>query len=171
MGQFRKVGVVGIFLAIGVLLAITVGTALAAPGNPNAQGNGPGCVAGGKGYVGPLPGSANTNGIPVQLNWHGSFVFSLCGGTGPQDGDWDIQHFTYPDGTTENYKVVFSTDDLTPNGVFCYMDLHTGEYHPKDCSAGDLYWYIVSSSGDSPYLEPAASGGTKSTPNGFGRYK
>lgn len=157
-----------LFLA-GVLLVsmLGAGTAMAAKG-------GPGCVDGGKGFVGEVPAAGG-----LILNWHGTYIISLCpGATGPQAGDSNVQQLRYPDGTTEKYKIVYSTKDLTPNGVFCYWDLTldptlTGSgYHcPDGSDDGHLYWYIVSSSGDSPFLEPAGSGGTSSRPNGRGVYK
>jgi len=155
------------FFLAGALLVSTVGsgTALAAPG-------GPGCVDGGKGFVGTLSDGS-------ILNWHGTYIVSLCpGATGPQAGDSNVQEIRYPDRTTEHYKIVYSKDDLAPNGVFCYWDLTldptlTGAgYHcPAGSNNTDLKWYIVSSSGDSPFLEPAGSGGTSSRPNGRGVYK
>lgn len=160
---------------VGIVLMLCGGLAFMTPGGVlaggNNIGNGPGCVAGGKGYVGPIYGP-ETNEIVAQLNWHGTFVFSQCGGTGPQSGDSDIQQITYPDGTTESYKIVYSTQDLgTLQGAFCYMNVDTGDYHCQDgYVAGSLYEWIISSSGDSPYLEPAGSGGWQSNPNGRGIY-
>lgn len=168
--------------SIGIFLMLCGGLALMTPGGVvaggNNIGNGPGCVAGGKGYVGPIYGP-ETNEIVAQLNWHGTFIFSHCAGaTGPQDGDSDIQQITYPDGATESYKIVYSTQDLTSaNGPFCYWDLTIdpgqdgpGYHCPEGSEGAHLYEWIVSSSGDSPYLEPANSGGWKSNPNGRGVY-
>ena len=153
---------VGVTAAVFVVPRVTAGAA-----------GGPGCVDGGKGYVGIVPGTTE------RLNWHGTYVISLCpGATGPQAGDSDVQTITYADGTYERYKIVYSTADLSPNGVFCYWDMTTdpslsgtGYHCPTGSANDDLKWYIVSSSGDSPYLEPANSGGWQSHPNGIGVYK
>jgi len=154
-----------VVVAMAAAIAMLVSGVLAAPEK--------GCLAGGTGYVGPV--TDPDTGITYQLNWHGTYIISLCpDATGPQDGDSNVQHKTYPDGTTENYKIVYSTADLTGDGLYCYWDLDMGGpgYHcPNGAAEGHLYWYIVSSWGDSPYLEPAQSGGWSSSPNGIGPYK
>jgi hypothetical protein len=158
------------FIASGFLVVVAILSAFAMPSGDATAKPSKGCVDGGMGYVGTLDDGS-------VLNWHGTYIISLCpGATGPQDGDSNVQHRTYPDGTTENYKVVYSTADLTGDGVFCYWDLTVdpglggdGYYCPAGPDQGHLYWYIVSSWGDSPYLEP--NGGTSSNPNGIGVYK
>lgn len=160
--------IVAVIAMLGVAAVVYV-----VPRVTASPGGGPGCVDGGKGYVGIVPGTTE------RLNWHGTYIIGLCpGATGPQAGDSDTQTITYADGTYERYKIVYSTDDLSPNGVFCYWDLTTdpsltgsGYHCPSGSANDDLKWYIVSSSGDSPYLEPANSGGWKSHPNGIGVYK
>jgi hypothetical protein len=161
--------IVALVAAVGVAAVVFVVPRVAA-----GAAGGPGCVDGGKGYVGIVPGTTE------RLNWHGTYIIGLCpGATGPQAGDSDVQTITYADGTYERYKIVYSTDDLTAsNGVFCYWDLTTdpslsgsGYHCPSGSANDDFKWYIVSSSGTSPYLEPAQSGGWKSRPNGIGVYK
>lgn len=157
-------------LMSGMLLVVALSAAMALPSAGVLAKPSKGCVAGGTGYVGTLSDGS-------VLNWHGTYIVSLCpDATGPQDGDSNVQHRTYPDGTTENYKIVYSTADLSDNGVFCYWDMTIdpttdgpGYHCPDGYVEGHLYWYIVSSWGDSPYLEP--NGGTSSNPNGIGVYK
>lgn len=161
------------FMVVAAAVAVAVGVSVGMASGAGPKG--PGCVDKGKGFVGAVPGDPTG----AVLNWHGTYVIGLCpGATGPKAGDSDVQQITYPDGTTERYKIVYSTADLTPNGVFCYWDLTIdpatagpGYHCPAGPAQGHLYWYIVSSAGDSPYLEPAGSGGTKSRPNGIGVYK
>jgi hypothetical protein len=162
-------------LALALVVALGITAAIIVPRVAASSAGGPGCVDGGKGFVGLVPGGGGE-----RLNWHGTYIISLCpGATGPQAGDSNVQRITYPDGTYEQYKIVYSTDDLTTsNGVFCYWDLTSdpglngsGYHCPNGANNTDLKWYIVSSSGTSPYLKPAGSGGWQSRPNGLGLYK
>jgi hypothetical protein len=132
-----------------------------------------GCNKPGTTFVGMVENPGDPTGPQWRLVMHGSYVLGKCGGTGPSEGDWNVQMAKGPDGQWEYYKNVFTHDDLTDLGAFLYMDMADYAYHPK-FTEGNFYWWIIKSNGVSDFMEPSVGGfyqPAHATPNGFGFYK
>ena len=141
----------------------------------------PGCNKPGTTFVGTVENPGQPGVFDWKLVMHGSYVLGKCGGTGPGEGDWNVQRARDSSGNWEYYKNVFSSQDLTNTGAFAYWDItadstYSGTgYHPPSYIDGHFIWWILKSNGDSPFLEPVDNSGnvipTNATPNGFGFYK
>lgn len=133
----------------------------------------PGCNKPGTTFVGEVPNPGDPTGPNWRLVMHGSYVLGKCGGTGPAEGDWNVQMAKGPDGNWEFYKNVFTVNNLSDTGAFLYWDLVTDTYHPT-FTEGNLSWWILKSNGVSPFLEPFVGGQyvpAEAQPNGFGFYR
>jgi len=141
----------------------------------------PGCNQPGTTFVGTVENPGQPGVIDWRLVMHGSYVLGKCGGTGPSEGDWNVQRARDSSGNWEYYKNVFTSQDISDTGAFAYWDItldpdYNGNgYHPTTCTGTDFCWWIIKSNGDSPFLEPVDSVGdyipTNAQPNGFGFYK
>jgi hypothetical protein len=140
----------------------------------------PGCNKQGTTFNGEVQNPGDPSGPNWYLTMHGSYQLGKCNGTGPSEGDWNVQTATGPDGYWEYYKNVFTTQDLTSNGAFAYWDLtvdsdYSGTgYHPNTCTGEHFCWWITKSNGNSPFLEPSVNGAVitvNATHAGFGVFK
>src|SRR5579863_9986061 len=89
----RRFVLASLIVSVAAMLGVAA-VVFVVPRVTAGPGGGPGCVDGGKGYVGIVPGTTE------RLNFHGTYIVGLCpGATGPQAGDSDTQTITYADGT------------------------------------------------------------------------
>jgi hypothetical protein len=145
-----------------VLVALVVLLALVAIPSVSGAGGPPGCLKGGKKFVGDVgllvPDYA---GIFASINW--TYPSGACtGGAYYAEGDTSVQIWKYPDGSWEHYVYVFSADDLSDKGAVCEWDTVTDEEPCGDVTNNNLKYWLIHFNSDSEKF--------KATPAGRGFY-
>lgn len=154
-------------------ISLIVGLIFVTPVKAN-NGSLPGCNKPGTTFVGTVENPGEPGVYDWKLVMHGSYTLGKCDGTGPNEGDWNVQMIRSPEGYWEFYKNVFTSQNLTDMGAFLYSDKDYASYHPTYADDGTIWWWIIKANGDSPFMEPSVGGvfePVNAQPGGFGFYR